>query len=203
MQIFNCQNNLSFIQKNQKGFSLIECVIAVGLLATVVGSMIALQSSILRILQNSIEQRKAEIIMDSTKAQIEYVLSIKEQNDFPKDTKLPTPFDPLFKSQVTRVDKTKIKLSQFLISAMKIYNLANGQNALNIDVLAQQYAAGLDAYLPPLESNFMDISNIVTWKNGKNEKKISTTMFIINNNFINMEKSESKPKSEPQPPKPK
>lgn len=172
-------------QNKESGFSLIECVIAIAILATVVGSMISMQGTIARILQFSTDKEKAGIELRSIMAQFEYLTNTKSTKALPavgQSIEWPSKFDPMFTDKVSSI-KSDIKISQFLISTIQIYYLGK-DDAPDIESF-KPIANLIDTQISLLlvEPAFNSVAS-VNWVFGKEKKSLSEKIFLINNNAI-------------------
>ncbi len=173
-------------QNNQSGFSLVETVIAIGILATVVGSMIALQTSVVRILQFSTEKQKATLVLKSTMAQLDFLTEKDGFNAYPEPDE-PKIWQSKLNSKFTNSISTstqEVKLSQLLLSAVQMYYMGKDENA-NPELIKIMFTAvgdNLDRSVDEEASLIVDISTI--WPEGKEKQKISQSLFLINSDAI-------------------
>lgn len=193
---------------NQKGFTLIECILAVGILSTVLFSIVALQSSIINTTQISSDKIKAIWALKSTLSQLEYILNTDGQAAVPDVVHFPWTGDKQFTITVQRVDLKKIKPSQFLFSALKVANLSPAFSNQHIDVdktfgpigaildntlengAAHQPAAptAAPAKSKPTsitsQSNFSNVIVKVQWNDGSTNREISSGLFLIDDSLF-------------------
>jgi len=186
---------LSF-PNNQKGFSLIETVIAIGILATVVGSMIGLQGSVMRILYFSTEKQKASLILNSSQAQLEYLLNQKGFQIFVKQDdpkKWTSQLNPKFENTFIVTDPN-VKMSQFLLTAMQLYYTNEDENS-NSELTKMMFTAIGDQLDNSIKGDVsVNLKLTTSWKNRATERSISQSMYLINTEAlgkINLFKSES------------
>jgi hypothetical protein len=180
------------------GFTILECILAVGILSSLIGSLIVIQSSIVAIAQNSIDTMKSTWALRQAAAQMDYVLdaggfpSLKMKGNFS------WPGDPKFQVTVEKQDLTEVKVSQFLKTAVKFYHLSDPMGSENLDVdrtLAMAYAI-LDG--SPLASSsslfenkslqsdvsqtpFVNVILSVRWMQGSQAKVLEDGFFLMDN----------------------
>lgn len=184
----------------QSGFTLIECILAVAILSMVLGSIVALQSSIISTTQISSDKTRAVWALRSAMAQVEYLLEINGQASIPEVSSFPWAGDPNFTITVTRKDLKEVKPSQFLISATRVNNLVSpdGDASLDVEKMLSPVASLLDAGSSLLggvsdignadgnltksvsaQSDFSNVIVKVEWKDAAQVRSISSGMFLI------------------------
>lgn len=186
-------------QKSEGGFTLIECILAVAILAMLLGSIVALQSSIISTTQISSDKMRAVWAMRSAMAQVDYLLEISGQDSIPETSTFPWAGDPNFTITVTRKDLKEVKPSQFLISALRVNNLVSptGDSSLDVEKMLAPVASLLDAGSslaggmqdlsntsgnPKSVSAQSDYSNVVVkveWKDASQVRSLSSGIFLI------------------------
>src|SRR4051794_23674801 len=99
MRISNLlKNNLS----QEQGFTILECILAVGILAGVLASLVGLQSSILYVAQNSLDKLKAVWVMRQANAQINYVIDAGGLPAIAESSQFAWPADKSFVASITK-----------------------------------------------------------------------------------------------------
>lgn len=188
MQTLLCQrNNETHItdkehQNHQQGFTLIECILAIGILSVVVASIIGLQSSIISVTQTATDSMRASWAARSAIAQMQYILDTQGQGNINQNTTFPWVTDNQFSITVKRTELKDVKISQFLKSALSVYNLVNpaGNENLDVDTMLSAITTTLDSSVGSNPKGFF--SNVVIevkWTSGIIPKTISEGFFLI------------------------
>lgn len=186
MQILSCPKNKVTKREDhpnlEQGFTLIECILAIGILSVVVASIVGLQSSIISVTQLATDNMRASWAARSSIAQLQYLLDTQGQANVPESTTIPWITDPAFSINVTRTELKDVKISQFLTSALGVYNLVNpdGNDNLDVDKMLASITTLLDSSAGSNSKGFF--SNVVVnvkWTSGITPKTISEGFFFI------------------------
>ncbi|MES2614217.1 MAG: type II secretion system protein [Bdellovibrionota bacterium] len=199
MQILNCPKNKNHMcVLKQSGFTILECILAVGILSAMLASLVALQSSIVYVAQDSMQKLRAVWTMRQATAQIDYLLEVGGFPAIAEKSQFTWTGDASFSALITRKDLNKLKPSQFLITALKFYNLANsnGNEHLNVEQSIGPMAQILDN-IPVTQSpgavenssisgtanqsHFANVFINVSWMMGSESKSLSDGLFLIDN----------------------
>jgi prepilin-type N-terminal cleavage/methylation domain-containing protein len=172
------------IKHSEKGFTLIECILAVGILSIVVASIVGLQSSIISVTQIATDGMRASWAVRSTIAQMQYLIETQGQANLPENTTLPWVTDNQFIITVNRTELKDVKISQFLTSAMGVYNIVNPAGNENLDT-ERMFSSINNVLDQDLTSNskgfFSNFTINVKWNSGLIPKTISEGFFFIDN----------------------
>lgn len=183
MQILHCQKNKKInITDEEQGFTLIECILAIGILSIVVASIVGLQSSIISVAQISSDNLRATWAARSTIAQLQYVIDTQGQANIPEKTNIPWKLDNKYSIEIKRTELKDVKISQFLTSSLDIYNLVSPSGNENLDV-----AKMLGAITTILDSSansnpkgfFSNVIIQVNWTSGTIPKNITEGFFLM------------------------
>ena len=187
MQTLLCQKNKETRrddnqQVHQQGFTLIECILAIGILSVVVASIVGLQSSIISVTQIASDGMRASWAARSTIAQMQYLIDTQGQSNIPEETTIPWVTDNQFSINVKRTELKEVKISQFLTSALGVYNLVNpsGNENINVDQTYSAITSMLDSSAGSIPKGFF--SNVVVevkWTSGITPKTISEGFFLM------------------------
>lgn len=187
MQILRCPKNKEIkignnLQDHQQGFTLIECILAVGILSVVVASVVGLQSSIISVAQIASDNMRASWAARSTIAQMQYLIDTQGQDKMPENETIPWVTDNQFSIHVKRTELKDVKISHFLTSALGVYNLVDpaGNENLDVDKMLGAVTSMLDSSAGSNSKGFF--SNVVievTWTSGITPKTISEGFFLI------------------------
>jgi prepilin-type N-terminal cleavage/methylation domain-containing protein len=166
------------------GFTILECILAVGILSVVLASLVGLQSSIIFVAQNSTEKLKAVWSMRQAYSQVEYLLDVGGLTAIPEESKFTWPGDKRFVVAITKKDLKDIKPSQFLVSALKIYNFtnSNGNQNLNVDEVMGSISQLLDN--PANTSGFANVFVNIKWLSGVEKRLFTDGLFLIDNSVL-------------------
>lgn len=190
MQIFRYLKNKFTVNQNinlkqQEGFTLFECILAIAILSVTVASIVGLQSSIISVTQLASDGMKASWAARSTIAQMQYVNEIQGQDHLPEEKTFPWMTDPQFSIAIKRKELKDVKISQFLTSAIGIYNIVNPQGNENSDVdkMFASVTSLLDASAGSSPKGFFSNFIIeVKWTSGIINKTISEGFFFVDKN---------------------
>lgn len=183
MQTLSCQKNKETkTNNNQQGFTLIECILAIGILSIVVASIVGLQSSIISVTQIASDSMRASWAARSAIAQMQYLIDSQGQANVPEKTTIPWITDNQFSINVERTELKDVKISQFLTSALGVYNLVNpsGNENIDVDKMLGAVTTMLDTSAGSNPKGFF--SNVVinvNWTSGITPKTISEGFFLI------------------------
>lgn len=195
MQIFHSQNDDA-----SSGFTLIECILAVGVLAMGIASIIALQSSIVSTTRLSANKIWASWAMRSAIEQAQYVLDVQGQAVLPENKTYLWSNDENFSITISRKDLKDIKPSHFLLTALKVSHATDPKADENqdLDRTMAPIAAMLDnsvqsprAKTPSggpaaisAQSYFCNLNVRTDWTEGTSKRSLSSTLFLIDPNVL-------------------
>jgi prepilin-type N-terminal cleavage/methylation domain-containing protein len=187
MQTLLCQKNKETKTEHsqwvqQQGFTLIECILAIGILSVVVASIVGLQSSIISVTQIASDGMRASWAARSTISQMQYLIDTQGQTNIPENTTIPWVTDNQFSINIKRTELKDVKISQFLTSALGVYNLVNpaGNENLDVDKTLGTITTMLDTSAGSNPKGFF--SNVVIevkWTSGITPKTISEGFFFM------------------------
>ncbi|WP_202914012.1 type IV pilus modification PilV family protein [Pigmentibacter ruber] len=196
MQIFHYlkdnnlfKNNLIKMQ-TAEGFTLFECILAIAILSVTVASIVGLQSSIISVTQIASDGMKGSWAARSAIAQMQYVIETQGQDKLPEEKNYPWVTDSQFSISLKRKELKEVKISQFLTSAIGIYNIVNPQGNENQDVdrMLASITSVLDSSAGSSPNGFFSNFLIeVKWTSGIVNKTINEGFFFVDKNtFANI-----------------
>jgi hypothetical protein len=196
-----CKKNIFSSSRDDKGFTILECILAVGILSAVLASLVGLQSSIIYVAQNSMDKLKASWAMKQANAQIDYVLNSAGLSGIPENSTFVWSGDNKFTISIQRKDLNEVKPSQFLITALKFYNMANSSDGDTQD--EDKSLAPITQFLDNIpmnisndiyenksktksvdQSNFVNIFVTVNWTSGSVSSVLTDGLFLLDYNTL-------------------
>ena len=120
--------------KKQEGFTILECILAVGILSAVLANLVALQSSIIYVAVNSMDKLKAVWSMKQAMSQVDYLLQAGGFNAVNESSSFAWSGDPKFNVVVSKKDLKDVKPSQFLLTAVKFFQMTDPSGNEHADV---------------------------------------------------------------------
>lgn len=187
-------------KQSQNGFTLLECILAVGVLALAISSIVALQSSIISSTRMAVNKMQASWAIRSAMEQVQYILDVQGQAFIPETASFPWEGDNNFTTTVSRKDLKEIKPSQFLLSALKVSNAADPSANQNLDLdrtmapiasmmdssvgTPKSKASNATSAPTSAQSYFCNVIVSATWGEGS-QKYVSTDgLFLIDDNAL-------------------
>lgn len=174
-------------KNHERGFSLIECILAVAVLSVVMGSLVVLQSSIAYLSVYSLNETKSVWAFQQALAQADYVLDRGLFVEYlPKDASFvwPTAGTGSYTVHVLKIPKKEIKPSQFLASAFRASVMlgAGGNRHADVDNILAPIANIIDNQLPETDQdgNFVNVSFDVSWPWDGGVRSLRDDLFFIN-----------------------
>ncbi|APJ03273.1 type IV pilus modification PilV family protein [Silvanigrella aquatica] len=180
----------STIKNKQEGFTLLECILAIGILSIVVASVVGLQSSIISVTQIASDSMRASWAARSAISQMQYIVDVQGQAEIPEKTTVPWETDNQFTTTITRKELKDVKVSHFLTSSLGVYNLVNpgGNENLDVDKMLASVTGMLDSTSGTNPKGiFSNVVIEVKWTSGVLQKTIEEGFFFIDKKiFTNM-----------------
>ncbi|WP_186645941.1 type IV pilus modification PilV family protein [Fluviispira vulneris] len=178
---------LRHLKNNESGFSLLECILAIGILSIVIGTIVGLQSSIISSTQISGDNMKASWAMRSAISQLQYVLDTGGSNAVPNEAEFPWATDEQFKISLIKKELKEVKPSQFLLSAMGVYNLISpdGNEQSDVSATFSSITPLLDAPAgAQSQSFFNNVTILVNWRDASTQRSITEGFFFIDKDAL-------------------
>lgn len=172
--------------QNQKGFTLLETLLAIGILSVVVAQVVSVQSTQISVSQIARDNIRATWALRHMASQVDYVVDTLGVAGLPKDAvEIPWSADPDF---TIRLDVKELNLapSKMITTAMQIAKLGSAENA---DEKKDDSAGGfkeiasmLDSQLP--KDLYRSYMITVSWKEGEKTRSIEGGGIVIDNKAI-------------------
>ena len=183
---------------NEAGFTLLECILAIGILSSVLASLVALQSSIIYVAQNSMDKLKAVWAMRQAESQLDYIIDAGGLSAIPAKAAFVWSADKRFTVSINKKNLNDIKPSQFLITALKFYNLSKGDEDTDVQRMLAPVVQLIDT--PPAtsssgtentsirkgveDSNFINVFVAVSWLSGSTPLHFDDGLFLMDINSL-------------------
>ena len=175
--------------KGELGFTLIESLMAISILAIVSVQILNVQSSSIAVTQSARDNMRSTWALRSTLSQIEYAVDTVGTKGMPKSADFVWSADPNFKINVTLED-TPIEASKLLSTAMKL-GASQGAGAEEEAADAgdtkgdlKEMAALLDSQIP---KDLYRTANVkVTWQVGDSTRSAETGMLLVDASGANL-----------------
>lgn len=201
------------MEDKHAGFTILECILAVGVLALAIASIVGLQSSIVSSTRIAVNKMQASWAIRSAMEQVQYILDVQGQAFVPESVTFPWQGDTNFSTTVSRKDLNDIKPSQFLLSAMKVSNAMDPSANQNedLDKIMAPIAAMMDNSVGTLrpkaknggasaptsaQSYFCNIVVSTNWSEGNTPQTLSEGLFLIDNDVLSNFKPPAPQKSD-------
>jgi type II secretory pathway pseudopilin PulG len=172
------------------GFSLLEAVLAIGILATILSQIVSIHAGSLATTQAAISNMKATWAIRAAAAQIQYAAEVygSSKGIRPEVTQ-DWGADPNFKIKITNKE-VNVQTSQLLLSALRIGKLFAGpseESEQGSDPMEgiKPMLSQLDGFVP--KGLYRQINIDVTWKDGESNRSISDGFFFIDDKTLSGE----------------
>ena len=171
---------------NSQGFSLLEIVIAVGMLGIIISSLVGFQSSSYRALRASEQNLKASWVMRAAYEQTKYNLENSGVLRFPNVVNYSSSWDPGFSIVITKSILDKFKPSELIKSFFKIAKLQGKMQSSDLSKKSTAVSTlgfELDGSIKP--NSFCKMSIVVSWLVGKKNQVFESRFFYIDKEPFN------------------
>ena len=182
----NKQTTPADFLSNESGFTLIESILAIGILSVVVVQLLSIQASTMQLTKTARDNIKSTWAMRQAVSQFEYyadVIGVKELKDF--ETKFAWSGDPDFQIQL-RSKEVPVEASKLLTTGMKMGSAMNQQGS---EAKAEDGTESLKAVFGMLDSQvpkdlYRSVSIVVSWKDGENTKSLEGGLVLIDDKSL-------------------
>jgi hypothetical protein len=178
--------------KKNSGFSLLESVLAIGILATMLVQVINMHSNSLAISQTTMNNMKATWALRQAMAQLQYIIDVygsKENSRF-HNISVPWNADPEFTIKVATQDMP-IEASRLLVSAFRIGTAFSmqSQEAEDSEKKADDPAEAIKSFAEQINSFvpkdlYRTVKLEVSWKQGEFTKSLDSGFFLIDSKAL-------------------
>jgi prepilin-type N-terminal cleavage/methylation domain-containing protein len=177
------------VNNNQDGFTLIEAIMAIGILAVVAVQILNVQSSTILVTASARDNMVSTWVLRSIVSQVEYAVDTVGTKAMPKTADFPWSGNNEFKVSIALED-TPIEASRLMSTAMK---LGKGQLAAEeggepsseeVGGDLKEIGALLDSQIP--KDLYRTVQVKVTWPVGENRRTAETGMLLIDTSQVNL-----------------
>jgi prepilin-type N-terminal cleavage/methylation domain-containing protein len=171
---------------NSRGFSLLEVVIAIGMLGIIISSLVGFQSSSYRAIQASEQNLKSSWVMRAAYEQTKYNLDNIGVFKFPKTVNYSSSLDPSFSVTITKSVLDRFKPSELIKSFFKIAKLQGNMESSELSKKSTAVSTlgfELDGSIKP--NSFCKMSILVSWLVGKKKQVFESRFFYIDKEPFN------------------
>jgi len=178
--------------KRNSGFSLIEAILAIGILSVMLVQIVSIHSNSLAASQSAINNMKATWALRQGMAQLEYVLDVygSKQGSMFQNIKVPWGADPEFSINVATKD-SPIEASRLLVSAFRIGTAfagggqePEGEQGADPAEAIKGFADQINSFVP--RDIYRSLNIEVTWKQGDQNKGLDTGFFLIDSKSLKL-----------------
>jgi|GEM_PF-612030 len=174
---------------NSSGFTIIESLMAISILAIVAVQILNVQSASITVTQSSRDNMRATWAMRSAISQMEYALDTVGPKGLPKEASFPWALDPQFTISV-KVEDTPLEASRLLFTAMKMGGAAGaaqsgaeGEESEDKTGGMKEIGAMLDSQIP--KDMYRTANFSVSWKEGEGTRSLDGGMLTIDTSMLN------------------
>jgi hypothetical protein len=168
--------------KASAGFSLLEAVLAIGILAVVTIQIISVQTASMEISGTSHQNQQATWALRSATAQLQYVLDAYGVEGLRPKAEFPFGAEKQY-SVLVESKETTIEASRLFSTAVKMAQALGGDAGANEDEnnkMSQQYkeiGQTLDSQIP--KDIYRTIKVTVSWKQGETAREIEGGFLVV------------------------
>jgi Tfp pilus assembly protein PilV len=174
--------------ESQNGFSLLEAILAIGVLALVAVQIVSVQSASMEITATSRNNQNATWALRSATAQLQYVLDVYGVDGLRPSTEYVFGPDKAFKVSVQSAE-TKIEASRLFLTAIQMAQSlagAEGDEEQTKELSAQYEQIGqtLDSQIP--SDIYRTVKVAVSWKQGETERTMDGGFLIVDETGVTL-----------------
>jgi len=174
--------------RSSPGFTLLESLLAIGILVTVFSQIVGVQASSLSVARNTKYNIQATWGLRALSSQIEYISDVRGVKGLPPESSGPPPLklngddDDGIRFEY-RNKQSLIKASKFLLATMRIGQGAAGAGEEGGgDDKLKQFGELLDAQLP--DDIYRSINLAAFWSDGQSQRSIDLGLFLIDRKSV-------------------
>lgn len=180
------------LKKHDSGFTLLEALLAIGILSVVCVQIISVQASSLAVTVTTRDAMSATWALRSATSQIEYVLDSLGADGLPKERVYPWPADEKYKISIL-TKETNLEASKLLFTALKLGSGAaiageekSGGGEENDPAKGmKEIGEMLDSQIP--KDMYKTLTLNVSWAEGEATKSIDGGMLVIDDSKIKIQ----------------
>ena len=174
----------------ESGFTLLESLLAIGILVTVFSQIVGVQASSLAVAKNNKANIQATWALRSLVSQIEYIADVKGVKALPPESSQPPPLklDGDYEEAMRlgyKIQTPQIKASKFLLASVGLgKSLADGEDDSGGNDQMKQFGELLDAQLP--SDIYRSIGLTASWNDGQTTRSTELGMLLIDRSAVHI-----------------
>ena len=181
--------------KRSLGFTLLETLIALGILASIAVQLLSVQSNTISVTQLARDNMRATWALKGLLAQMQYFVEVYGLKALPEEMEIPWEIDPSFKIKL-RSKEVSIEASKVFLTVMKLQKQLSMENPPGDEPGSPLGGREMDAQMKQLESVFSVLDTTVPkdiykqifvevkWPDGGKTKELSSGLFYIDQKAI-------------------
>ncbi|MEN9530518.1 MAG: hypothetical protein RI932_2391 [Pseudomonadota bacterium] len=192
MKVFKKQTSFANAKslRHSPGFTLLESLLAIGILVTVFSQIVGVQASSLSVARNNKANIQATWALRSLASQIEYIVDVRGVKALPTNSSQPPPVklngegdDGISFAYDNK--QALISASKFLLVSMNLgMNLAGGGADEGGNEQFKQFGELLDSQLP--KDIYRSIKLTALWKDGETQRSTDIGMLLIDRKSVHI-----------------
>lgn len=176
-------------QPRNAGFTLLESLLAIGILVTVFSQIVGVQASSLSVARNNKANIQATWALRSLASQIEYIVDVRGVKALPTESSQPPALrlNGDSSDEMTfeyRNKQSLIKASKFLMASMNLGKNVAGSAEGEGDDQFKQFGELLDSQLP--NDIYRSISLTARWKDGLTTRSTDLGLLLIDRKSVHI-----------------
>ncbi|NBW80583.1 type II secretion system protein [bacterium] len=181
---------MSVEKKRSSGFTLLESLLAIGILVTVFSQIVGVQASSLAVAKNTSANIQATWALRALSAQVEYMSDVKGVKGLPPETSGPGPVKLNGEDEeAVRFEyknrQTPIKASKFLLASVRLgQGLVGGSDDSEGGDKFKQFGEMLDSQLP--DDIYRAVTFTAFWNDGQQQRSMDLGMLLIDRKSVHI-----------------
>lgn len=175
-------------RKNSAGFTLLESLLAIGILVTVFAQIVGVQASSHAVAKSAKANIQATWALRALSAQIEYMADVKGVKGLPPDSSTPNTIklngddaEPLRFEYKNK--QTLIKASKFILASMRMgQGLSGASDEGGDNEKFKSFGDLLDSQLP--DDIYRSITLSAVWNDGQQQRSMDLGMLLIDRKAV-------------------
>lgn len=189
--VFKTQSSFRNVRHGgARGFTLLESLLAIGILVTVFSQIVGVQASSLAVAKNTRANIQATWALRSLSSQVEYIVDVRGVKALPPESSPPNrlylngndaePLNFEYKNK-----QALIKASKFLSASMRLGQGAAGEGGENTeDEKFKAFGEMLDSQLPA--DIYRSITFTANWNDGQQNRSLDLGLLLIDRKAVHI-----------------